>query len=388
MGLGSEAVEAEAVTSWRPRARFERMARAVKALSGARTHDAIVEIVRRAAREITGALGVAIVLREGDQCHYIAEDSAVPLWSGQRFPLTACISGWAMLNRRYAAITDIYQDPRIPHAAYRPTGIHSLVMAPVGDGEPIGALGAYWAEVREPSEEEISALMALASCMATALENIGLLESLTAEAAHKQLLINELNHRVKNTLAIVQSLAAQTLRGDRAFADARADFDARLMALSGAHILMTEGEWRPVGVNELIDRTLSPFVQGEDLGRFDIAGPELSLAPRSAVAFALAIHELCTNASKYGALSAPEGRVGVRWGLADGRMHFTWIESGGPPVRPPSARGFGSRLLERGLSEELKGKVVLDFPPEGLVCRMDLAAPVPQDEPLFPLPAE
>ena len=102
--------------------RFERLSRAVKDLSAARTHQAIIDITRRAAREIAGSLGVAIVLRDGDRCHYIAEDSEVPLWTGQKFPLTACISGWAMLNRQQVVIPDIYVDERIPHAAYRPPG--------------------------------------------------------------------------------------------------------------------------------------------------------------------------------------------------------------------------------------------------------------------------
>ncbi len=368
---------------------FARLAQAVKDLSAARSHEAIVDITRHAARDITGALGVAIVLRDGDLCHYIAEDSAVPLWTGQKFPLTACISGWAMLNRTQVAIADIYVDDRIPHEAYRPTGIHSLVMTPVGEPEPFGALGVYWREVREPTADERSSMAALASCMATALQNIDLVSSLRAEADHKQLLINELNHRVKNTLAIVQSLSAQTLRPVRPTAEARDDFDARLMALAGAHVLMTEAEWRSVGVRELIETTIAPFAAGVE-GRFQVDGPIATLPPKSAVAFALAVHELCTNAAKYGALSADAGRVSVAWAFADSsegeRLQLAWRESGGPPVAQPQRRGFGSRLLERGLAAELHGQVTLAFPPEGLICEIDAPAPVDDPEVLFPLP--
>jgi two-component sensor histidine kinase len=363
----------------------------VKDLSAARTHEAIIDITRRAARDITGSLGVAIVLRDGDRCHYIAEDSAVPLWAGQRFPLGACISGWAMLNRRQAVIADIYRDDRIPHEAYRPTGIHSLIMTPVGEPEPFGALGAYWMDVREASEDEISSMAALASCMATALQNIDLMGSLRAEADHKQLLINELNHRVKNTLAIVQSLSAQTLRGDRPTAAARADFESRLMALASAHVLMTEAQWRSVGIRELVERTVEPFAQGAGAPRFRLDGRDAALPPKSAVAFALAVHELCTNAAKYGALSADQGRVDIGWRIdpdARGpRLRLAWRESGGPPVAPPAARGFGARLLERGLAAELNGDVRLHFTPEGLACEMDVPAPVDDPEALFPLPA-
>lgn len=362
----------------------------MKELSGARSHQAIIDVTRRAARDIAGSMGVAIVLRDGERCHYIAEDSDVPLWTGQKFPLGACISGWAMLNRRQVVIRDIYVDDRIPHAAYRPTGVHSLIMTPVGEPEPFGALGAYWRDVRDATPDEISAMAALASCMATALQNIDLMSSLRAEADHKQLLINELNHRVKNTMAIVQSLSAQTLRADRPTAAARADFDGRLMALASAHVLMTEAEWRSAPLRELVERTIQPFAQGDGAVRFRLGGPDATLPPKSAVAFALAVHELCTNAAKYGALAAEQGLVSIDWSFAETpegqRLRFTWRESGGPTVVVPSTRGFGARLLERGLAAELRGAVTLDFPPEGLVCEID--APAPQDDPeaLFPLP--
>lgn len=379
-----------ASTSWLPRARFARLSQAVKDLSAARTHDAIVDITRRAARDITGSMGVAIVLRDGAFCHYIAEDSEVPLWVGQKFPLTSCISGWAMLNRQQVVIRDIYQDDRLPHEAYRPTGINSLIMTPVGEPCPFGALGVYWRDVRDASEDEVSAMAALASCMATALQNIDLMGSLQAELDHKRLLVHELNHRVKNTMAIVQSLSAQTLRADRPTATARADFDSRLMALAGAHVLMTEAEWRSVALRELIVRTIQPFAQGGGAARFHLEGPDLTLPPKSAVAFALAIHELCTNAAKYGALSAEAGHVAIDWALADApdgpRLRLNWRETGGPGTVEPAARGFGSRLLERGLSAELKGDVRLSFPAEGLVCAIDAPAPADDPEALFPLP--
>ena len=389
MPRDAELLEASSNEEWLSRVRFARLSRAVKDLSAARTHEAIIDITRRAARDITGSLGVAIVLRDGDRCHYIAEDSEVPLWTGQKFPLTACISGWAMLHSQQVIIPDIYIDDRIPHEAYRPTGVHSLIMTPVGDPTPFGALGAYWRDVREPTEDEISSMAALASCMSTALQNIDLVGSLRAEADHKQLLINELNHRVKNTMAIVQSLSAQTLRTDRPTADAREDFDGRLMALAGAHILMTEAEWRSVGLRELIQRTIEPFAQGAATP-FHLEGPDVTLPPKSAVAFALAVHELCVNAAKFGALSVDGGQVTIDWSLVEAfdgwHLHFTWRETGGPPTAEPPRRGFGSRLLERGLAAELKGQVKLSFPPEGLVCAIEAPAPVDQPEALFPLP--
>jgi two-component sensor histidine kinase len=371
-GKRADVTEAAAVSE--PE-RFQRLAVAVQALVAARTRDEVIEVVRRSARALSGAMGVAIVLRSGDFCHYLVEDSRVPLWSGQRFPMSACISGWAMTHGQQVVIPDIYQDARIPHDAYRPTGVHSLVMTPVGEPEAVGALGAYWLEVRDPRPDEVAALAALANCMATALRNIELVESLRDETRHQQVLINELNHRVKNTLAIIQSLARQSLRGDRALPEAAADFEARLMALSSAHNLVTDTRWRAVETRDLIEGALRPF----GLERFAIDGPEMRLEPRAAVAFALALHELGTNAAKYGALSTAEGRVAIRWRIhadeASSRLHFLWRESGGPPVVPPARSGVGMRLIERGLAVELAGKVALRFEPGGVECEID--APIP-----------
>lgn len=370
--------------------RFRRLAVAVQELVACTTRDEVIEVVRHSARSLSGAMGVAIVMRSGEFCHYLVEDSRVPLWSGQRFPLDACISGWAMTHNQQVVIPNIYVDDRIPHAAYRPTGVHSLVMTPVGETNAFAALGAYWLEERDPRPDEVAVLAALANCMAAALRNIGLVEDLRDETRHQQVLINELNHRVKNTLAIIQSLARQSLRGERGLSEAAADFEARLMALSGAHNLVTDTRWRAIETRDLIVGALKPF----GLDRFAIDGPEMRLEPRAAVAFALALHELGTNATKYGALSAPEGAVAIRWRIEPGEggvshLHFLWRESGGPPVQPPMHRGVGARLIERGLAIELSGKVSLRFESAGVECEID--APIPDAariETGVPAPAE
>lgn len=151
---------------------MRRLVVAVQELSHARTMDAVVAIVRRAARELTGADGATFVLREGDKCSYVDEDAIGPLWKGQRFPLSACISGWAMLNRQPAVIPDIYADPRIPVDAYRPTFVKSLVMVPTRTNSPIGAIGNYWATPHEATPEEVDLLQALANTTSVALENV------------------------------------------------------------------------------------------------------------------------------------------------------------------------------------------------------------------------
>src|SRR5215216_2626800 len=151
---------------------MSRLVSAVQELSLARNLATITDVVRRAARELTGADGATFVLREGDKCHYAEENAISPLWKGQRFPLSTCISGWAMLNRQAAVIEDIYADPRIPADAYRPTFVKSLAMVPIRTEAPIGAIGNYWATRRQPTGEEVELLQALANTTAVAMENV------------------------------------------------------------------------------------------------------------------------------------------------------------------------------------------------------------------------
>ena len=150
----------------------------VQKLSLARDLETIVDIVRVAARQLTGADGATFVLRDGDKCYYVDEDAISPLWKGQRFPLEACISGWAMLNSKSTVIPDIYQDARIPHAAYQPTFVRSLAMVPIRSSAPIGAIGNYWARHHACTPEQLTLLEALANTTAVAMENVQVYQSL------------------------------------------------------------------------------------------------------------------------------------------------------------------------------------------------------------------
>lgn len=144
----------------------------IQELSLARDLPTIQRIVRTAARQLTGADGATFVLRDNGKCFYADEDAIEPLWKGMRFPMEICISGWAMLNRTPAVIPDIYVDARIPVEAYRPTFVKSLAMVPIRTLDPIGAIGNYWAQPHEPTEEEVSILHALADTTAVAMENV------------------------------------------------------------------------------------------------------------------------------------------------------------------------------------------------------------------------
>jgi putative two-component system response regulator len=160
---------------------------AIQHLSMARSVSEIQAIVRRAARRLTGADGATFVLREGHLCHYADEDTVAPLWKGQRFPMSACISGWVMLNRQSAMLPDVYADGRIPADAYRPTFVKSLLMVPIRTLDPIGAIGNYWAAQHEPSTREVTLLQALADSTAMAMENVRMIAEL--EAARRESLV-------------------------------------------------------------------------------------------------------------------------------------------------------------------------------------------------------
>lgn len=188
--------------------------------------------------------------------------------------------------------------------------------------------------------------------------------------AHRELLVAELNHRVKNTLSVVQAIAHQTFQG--AADDGCRAFNGRLIALARSHSLLTQSSWNNVSLEQLAAAALQ--LQDGSRTRITIAGPSVILHAKQAVAFGLAFHELFTNALKYGALSNTQGTVSVAWtlsGAAPRRLHLTWREQDGPPVSPPTRRGFGSLLLERILKGDLNAEVTLDYRPEGLVCEIN-----------------
>jgi two-component sensor histidine kinase len=191
------------------------------------------------------------------------------------------------------------------------------------------------------------------------------------------LVLQELRHRVKNMLAVVQSLAGQTLRHAgslEAFSDA---FHGRLAGLAGAHDLLVDGNWAGTGLRQLVMGQVSPFLGQQD--RLRLAGPNLTLPSNAVLTLGMTLHELATNAAKYGALSTAAGSVEVTWSAApgaDGRqLVLVWRERGGPVVAPPRHRSFGTKLIETGIAHELDGEVALTFAPEGVRCELRLPMP-------------
>ena len=200
------------------------------------------------------------------------------------------------------------------------------------------------------------------------------------EEARSRMLINELNHRVKNTLSTVQSIVRQALRTGSDPEVIRKSIESRLLALSRSHDLLTRENWESAGLRDVLNASLEPFRASDDwAGRVVIKGENIRFPPKAILALGLAFNELATNAVKYGAFSNEAGSVLIEWkseSTPEGsRLILRWQEKGGPPVKAPSRKGFGSRMLEHGMAQELQGTVQLDYPPGGVICTMNIPAP-------------
>ena len=190
---------------------------------------------------------------------------------------------------------------------------------------------------------------------------------------HQRLLTHELNHRVKNTLATVQSIATQTLRNAPTMEDAKTALEARLLALSRAHDVLTRENWDGAELREIAAQAVEPYSSRYE-ERLHLSGPKIRLSPRMSLALAMVLQELATNAVKYGALSNATGEIRITWRVDDGapaRLQLHWKESGGPSVEAPTRRGFGTRLIERSLAQDLDGDVRIEFAAAGVTCVVD-----------------
>ena len=193
-------------------------------------------------------------------------------------------------------------------------------------------------------------------------------------------LLGELNHRTQNTLATVQAIAVQTLRraANKEVVDA---FEGRILALSKAHSLLGRKHWETISLRDVIDQILQPFgLNDRRVIRFSVKGDDVRLQPKAALTLAMVFHELATNAAKHGALSnEAAGKIDIAWQAEptaqSDRIRLRWQESGGPTVKPSGRRGFGSRLIERGLAQDLGGEVHLDYEPLGVVCQIIIPVP-------------
>jgi PAS domain S-box-containing protein len=268
------------------------------------------------------------------------------------------------------AVDDVKFDPRsaASYAAYKAVQVRGLIVVPlVRNGRLDALFYAHDPKPRRWSREDVALMEEVASRTWAALARA----RVERQAGERQrLLINELNHRVKNTLATIQSLVHQTLRDGIVTRDARERLTERLLALSAAHNVLTRENWQSADLGEIAREALRPYDDPPG-ARIDLTGPRARLAPNVALALSMALHELATNAVKYGALSAAEGRVAVVWTRAEGgkALWLVWTEVGGPPVAQPTSKGFGSRLLS-SLTGELGAPAAVDYEPCGVVCRL------------------
>ena len=485
----------------------------VRRLSVARTAPEIMEIVAHSARTLIGADGITFVLRDGDRCYYAEEDAIGPLWKGQRFPMSACISGWCMMERRAAVIPDIYQDHRIPQDAYRPTFVRSLAMVPVRQDDPIAAMGAYWAKSREILPREVQLLQTIADAASLAVAYVdsrqeqeswrrlrsvsrwlkanspriwslnlpfaklrpwrgepkdglanaiavglgsvvlatvvrfalgalvgpgviafatyypaillstlwagsvsGLLAltvggvvgwyafmqpvytfelkepatavslalyvasgvvivwaaeqyrrlgaALAGKDRERELLMGELLHRMRNMIAVVQAVVRQTLAHDR---EASETLTRRIAAVVSSDGFMQEETSYQTNLAELLTSELA----GYGRARLCFSGPATELAQDQSRAVALSIHELATNAAKYGALSCADGRVLISWKIEGTELQIVWQELGGPSVCTPKREGFGTRFVRQMLAKK-EGIIQTDWLETGVVHRIFL----------------
>lgn len=210
-----------------------RLIAAIQELSLARDLGKIMEIVRRVARQLTGADGATFVLREDDKCHYADEDAIAPLWKGLRFPMSACISGWVMIHRQPAVIEDIFKDPRIPVEAYRPTFVRSLVMVPIRKEAPIAAIGNYWARPHRATDEELGLLQALADSTCVAMENVEVYAELERRVRSRTRELEVANHELESFAYSVSHDLQSPLRAMLGYAGMLAEDHGALLPPEG-----------------------------------------------------------------------------------------------------------------------------------------------------------
>ena len=303
-------------------------------------------------------------------------------------PLDASICAKVILAPGVTVIQDLTQDRRfdcnplvhgVPHLRFY---AGATLLAP--EGLPLGTLCVLDVRPRDLSQDQAMTLQALARQAMSQIElRRAIVErdealAVSREVERRQnLLVRELHHRVRNTLAMVQALVGATARTSGSMKEFHSAFSSRIASLAKVQTLLTEDYWQTASLREMALNELRPFQETEQT-RFVLHGPPLELSADLAVPVGMALHELTTNAAKYGALSARTGRVQITWEVQEkqGRrsLHLEWAETGGPPVRVPDQEGFGSTLLRRVLPMQCKGKAQLDFLSTGI--RFILDAPL------------
>jgi PAS domain S-box-containing protein len=274
-------------------------------------------------------------------------------------------AGYALASGAPVIVTDLKSETRFePPTLLRDHGVNSGVSVPIAgrDGRAYGVIGAHTARRRRFGEHEVSFLLATANLIA------GAIQRRQADQRH-ELMIRELRHRSGNLFAQLLALFSQTARNSRSVADLTAKYEARVLALANAHRLITEGGWQSTSLKDLMHVLLAPYID-----RVTLAGPDVFLDPDPSFALSSALHELATNASKYGSLAAAAGTLEVSWSVQRSdqglRLELNWKERGGPAPRRARRAGFGSRLIGMVIERQLNGQVHRTFGPNGLEAQL------------------
>jgi PAS domain S-box-containing protein len=348
------------------RLRSDRLNQIAQVLARDLDFDRIVQTVTDIATELAGAQFGSFfhnVINEKGDSYQLYTLAGAPRSAFEGFPMprNTAVFDPTFKGTEIVRSDDIRKDPRYGKSAPyygQPKGhlpVTSYLAVPVigRSGEVLG--GLFFGHERPGVFDQ----------------NAELAQRKAAEEA-RELVLNEIQHRVKNTLSTVLGIAAQTFKG--APQDQHKTFSARIQALAAAHALLTLGRWDRAPVRDIVDRAIEPF-KGIDARRFCLFGPDVELDATKSLTLSMVLHELCTNAVKHGALSRDGGRVDITWEEITKQdrpaICLTWREQGGPSVQPPTRRGFGSTLIERALSGT-QGKVALQFEPEGLICTIDI----------------
>ena len=341
--------------------------------------DVALEKALAAICEITGwPVGHAFVVSPGDATLLLStsvwagvdEQSASELkraTAESRFTSGVGLPGKILASGEPLWVSDMDESSEFPR---RGRGFRGAFGFPLkNDGKVIAVLEFF-------TESPISPDPPLLLTVRTLGEQVGRVFERRRTEDRQVVLMNELNHRVKNILAVVQAVAHRSLGGEGDEQQRYDRFMNRLTALSKAHELLVAKDWTGASLRQIVETAMAGC--GSDDARVAVSGPEIEVPASSAVSISLAVHELCTNAFKYGALSVDTGNVRIHWGRdaenEDSQFFFEWRESGGPSVTPPTREGFGTSLIQRGIARELGGKVEIDYAPEGLVFRFTARA--------------
>jgi two-component sensor histidine kinase len=338
--------------------------------------DRITSLVSRLLR-----VPVALVsLVDIDRQFFMSSTGLPEPWaSARQTPISYSFCQHVVTSAEPLIVEDASTNPVVcTNPAVTELGVSAYLGVPLQTpaGHVLGALCAIDTKVRSWSDEDIAIMKDMAAIV---MREIALHREIAQRKnaeAQQQVLIAELHHRVKNTLAVVQSLVELSIRHTESLDAFRKSIAGRIASLAKSHTLLVEGQWLSIGLRTMIEGELEAHEGGD---RISISGEEVLLPSRVAVAVGMAMHELITNAIKHGALSVPEGRVNVSWTVVPKStgdiLLLDWFERGGPTVLPPTRRGFGTLLLDRVLGPELGGKITSVFEPAGLKARIEAQLP-------------